>query len=85
MTNKEFTINLSESELNTLIRILKQKLIEVSKEVIKGLEPLETSSIFSLDETNIELLKDNVDDLNYYLNLCSRLLNTKYSLEQSIC
>lgn len=81
---KEFTVNLTENDLNTLLRISKQKLVEISKEVIKDLEPLENTSIFSLCETNIEVLKDNVDDMTYYLNLFSKLLNSKYSLEANI-
>lgn len=84
MTSREFTINLTDSELNTLIRLSKQKLIEISKYALKDLEPLEKTSIFSLDETNIEVLKDNVDDMTYYLNLFSKLSNYKYSLEANI-
>lgn len=81
---KEFTVNLTEGELNTLIRLSKQNIIEINKEVIKDLELLENTSIFSLYETNIEVLKDNVEDMTYYLNLFSKLLNFKYSLEANI-
>lgn len=81
---KEFTVNLTEGELNTLIRLSKQNIIEINKEVIKDLELLENTSIFSLYETNIEVLKDNVEDMTFYLNLFSKLLNFKYSLEANI-
>lgn len=86
MTNEEFIVNLTESNLNTLIRLSKQKLVEISKDVLKDLEPIENTSIFSLDEINIEVLKDTIDDMTYYLDLLHKLSITKnnYILETNI-
>ena len=77
MTNKELTVNLTESDLNTLIRTSRQKFFDAREEYMKDSESLKKTPAFSLSENEIEVTQDSLDDMNYYFNLYSKLSKTK--------
>lgn len=78
MQEKEYSITLTESDLDKLTRIVRHKLKEQSKDLIKNLEPLKQSVMYQLEENDLEVLHDSLEDTLYYLDICTKLAKSKY-------